>query len=57
MKIDGIECVMIDTIGLFDFIDTSHEGECMRYFDKYIFNSGNGVKACYVDDLNNTWEI
>ncbi len=57
MEFEGQKYVEIDSYGLFDFIEMSHKGECMRYFDKYIYNSGNGIKACYVDDINNSWEI
>lgn len=57
MEFEGQKYVEIDSYGLFDFIEMSHKGECMRYFDKYIYSSGNGIKACYVDDINNSWEI
>ena len=42
---------------LFDFCKLSVLGECIRYYDKYIFRSDKGVIAAYVNDFNNWYYI
>ena len=42
---------------LFDFCKLSTLGECVRYYDKYIFRSYKGVIAAYANDFNNWYYI
>lgn len=42
---------------LYQFISGSKPGEYTQYYDKFVFNTGKGFMAAYVDDLDNCWSI
>lgn len=44
-------------VDLWQFISESKPREYTRYYDKFVFNTGRGFIAAYVDDLDNYWNI
>lgn len=52
------EVNQVDATDGLDMVGKLQPMQVSRYFDKYVYRTGNGVAmACYVNDINNNWRI
>jgi hypothetical protein len=52
------EVNQVDATDGLDMVNKLNPMQASRYFDKYVYRTGNGVAmACYADDVSNCWCI
>lgn len=52
------EVNQVDATDGLDMVSKLKPRQASRYFDKYVYRTGNGVAmACYVNDVSNYWSI